>query len=164
MRAVLSVSIVLLGFLAAVGTAAASDSEADRVSLTGLSPISVVVEGLPPVATQNGVTTAALQADTEQRLKLARIAVTPDADAYLYVHVTVADPGAASPLPYFVEVSLVQEVTLPRGLKTRTPVQCPTWSLNRIGLISPGVLKAAVNDRVAEFVDQFIRAYRTVNP
>jgi hypothetical protein len=60
-------------------------------------------------------------------------ALTPDADVYLYVHVPVADPGASLPPLYVVEVSLMRDVGLPRGVKTRTPLQCPSWSLNRLG-------------------------------
>jgi hypothetical protein len=145
-------------------SAAASDSDAERVTLTGLTPLSVVVEDLAPIAEKNGVTGAALQADVERRLRQAGIILTPDADAYLYVHVTVADPGTSTPLPYVVDVTLMQEVTLPRGLKTRTPLQCPTWWVDRLGLVSPDGLRRAVTDRVGELVDQFVRAYRSVNP
>jgi hypothetical protein len=145
-------------------TPAASDSADDRATLTGLTKISVVVEGLSPVAEQNGLTTAAVQADVEGRLRKAGIPLTLDSDAYLYVHVTVADPGASLPLPYVVDVSLMQEITLPRGVKTRTPVQAPTWSLNRLGMVGADRLKMSVTDRIDEFVDQFIRAYQSVNP
>lgn len=150
--------------LSHAAAAAASDSQIERATLAGLTPISVVVEGLAPIAEKSGLTSAALESDVEKRLKQAGISVTPDADAYLYVHVTVADPGAALPLPYLVEVTLMQEVTLPRGVKTRTPLQVPTWWLNRLGLVDSGRLRAAVNDRVTEFVEQFISAYRSVNP
>ena len=144
--------------------AAASDSQADRVTLTGLTPISVVLEELPPIAQRNGLTSAALQSDVERRLRQAGISITPDADAYLYVHVTIADPGGRLPLPYFVDVSLMQEVTLPRGVRTRTPLQCPTWNLTSLGMVSGTGLRMAIGDRVAQFVDQFIVAYRSVNP
>jgi hypothetical protein len=152
---------ILLGCCSA---AAAEDSQIERTTLTGLTPISVVVEELAPVAQANGLSSGALQADAERRLRQAGISVTPDADAYLYVHVTAADPGPSSPVPYFVEVTLMQEVTLPRGVHTQTALQCPTWWLNRLGLISPNLLRTSVTDRVDEFVDQFIRAYRSVNP
>ena len=145
--------------------AAASDSQPERASLAGLSALSVVVEDLPSIATNNGLTTAALQADTERRLRLAGIPITSDSDAYLYVHVTVADPGSSSPLPYYVDVALIQEITIPRGgIQSRTPLQCPTWSVNRLGMASGDRLRPNVSDRVGEFVDQFIRAYRSVNP
>src|SRR5437868_5373135 len=143
--------------------ALASDSQVERASLTGLTAISVVVEDLPAIARANGISTAALQADVERRVRQAGISIAPDADAYLYVHVTIADAGAALPIPYFVDVSLMQEVTLPRGIKTRTPLQTPTWGLNRLGMVSATALRASVTDRVDMFVDQFIAAFRSVN-
>lgn len=160
-----AVIMSLVGWLMSQSVpAAASDSQAERVTLTGLRPISVVVEDLPAIAQKNGLTNAALQADVERRLRQAGIALTPDADAYLYVHVTVADSGGALPLPYSVDVTLMQEVTLPRGLRTRTPLQCPTWWVNSLGLVSGTGLRLAVSDRVAQFVDQFVKAYQSVNP
>jgi hypothetical protein len=157
-------SILVACSMGLAASAAAADSQIERASLTGLTSISVVVEALAPVAEKNGLTTAALQTDVERRLRQAGINITPDADAYLYVHITVADPGASLPLPYIVDVSLMQEVTLPRGLKTRTPLQCPTWSLNRLGMSSADRVRTPVTDRVDEFVDQFIRAFQSVNP
>jgi hypothetical protein len=144
--------------------AAAGDSQDDRITLTGLTPISVVVEDLSSVAQKNGLATATVQADVERRLRQAGISLTPDADAYLYVHITVADPGGTLPLPYIVDVSLMQVVTLPRGVHTRTPLQCPTWGVNSLGMVSGAGLKVAIGDRVAQFADQFIRAYQSVNP
>ena len=161
----LSLTWILVAWLIGLAApASAADSPIERASLTGLTTISVVVEALAPIAEKSGLTTAALQTDVERRLRQAGINVTPDADAYLYVHITVADPGPSLPLPYIVDVSLMQEVTLPRGLKTRTPLQCPTWSVNRLGLATSGRLRALLNDRVNEFVDQFVAAYRSVNP
>jgi hypothetical protein len=158
------ITLLLFGWLVSLSAqAAASDSQVERVSLTALPAISVVVEDFSPAAQRNGLATASVQAEVERRLRQAGIALTPDADAYLYVHVTVADPGGALPLPYFVEVGLMQEVTLPRGVKARTPFQCETWSLNRLGLVAAPLLKATVVDRVDEFVDQFIAAYKGAN-
>jgi hypothetical protein len=144
--------------------ASANDSAAERASLTGLTRVSVVVEDLSAVAGKNGLTGAALQSDVERRLRQAGITVAADADAYLYDHVTVADPGSSLPLPYVVEVALMQEVTLPRGLRTRTPLQCATWWVNSLGMSGPDRLRMGVSDRVAEFADQFVRAFRSVNP
>ena len=149
----------------ASGAAEASDSANERASLTGLTTLSVVVEDLSPTAVSSGLTTAALQMDAERRLRQAGIALTPDADAYMYVHVTVADPGPSIPFPYYVDVSLIQEIRLPRGgIQTRTPLQSPTWSVSRLGIAGGDRLRANIVDRVNELVDQFVRAYRSVNP
>jgi len=158
-------SVCAVAALASGSAAAAtSDSQIERASLSGLTTISVVVEDLAPVAQKNGLSSSATQTEVERRLRQAGISITPDADAYLYVHVTVADPGTSLPLPYLVDVSLMQEVTLPRGVKTRTPLQVPTWGLNRLGMSDAGGLRVAVNGRVDEFVDQFIKAFQSVNP
>jgi hypothetical protein len=155
----------LAGVLASLAAPAlAADSQDERASLAGLKTISIVVEELSPAAAPSGLTTKMLQDDVERRVKSAGIPVTPDADAYVYVHVTIADAGSTQPLPYFVSVSLMQEVTLPRGIKTRTPLQVPTWSLDRLGLANTGSLRVNVVGRVDEFVDQFIKAYQSVNP
>ena len=158
-------SFVVAGMLLVLPVrASATDSQVERTSLTGLTAISVVVEDLGSMGGQLGLSTDTLQRDVERRLRQAGLTITSDSDAYLYVHVTVADPGASLPLPYLVDVSLMQEVTLPRGLKTRTPLQCPTWTVNRLGMASSDRLRGLLTDRVNEFVDQFVTAYRSVNP
>jgi len=158
------IATIFVACLSISAPAIAGDSQDDRVTLTGLTPVSVEVEELSAVAQKNGLTAASLKTDVERRLRQAGIALTPDADAYLYVHITVADPGGTLPLPYYIDVTLVQEVTLPRGVRTRTPLQCPTWGLNTLGMVSGAGLRVAVADRVAQLVDQFIGAYQSVNP
>jgi hypothetical protein len=162
MRALIPIVIGLL--LTAAGPVTAADSQVERASLTGLTAMSVVVEDLGPLAAKAGLSTDAMQKDVEGRLRQAGLTITSDADAYVYVHVTVADPGGTLPIPYVVDVSLMQEVTLPRGVKTRTPLQCPTWSVNRLGLTTTDRLRPLLTERVNEFVDLFVTAYRSVNP
>jgi hypothetical protein len=156
-------SMVAAALLAPIA-AAASDTDTERASLTGLTTVSVVVEELSDAAKKSGLATTMLQADVARRLRDAGISVTSDADAYVYVHVTVADPGPSLPLPYIVEVSLMQEVTLPRGVKTRTPLQSSTWWVNSLGMSTSDRLRGSVTSKVGEFADNFVRAYRSVNP
>jgi len=157
-------SLLAASLIGVAAAASANDSEVERTSLTGLTTLSVVVEDLSAAAGKSGLVGSALEADAERRLRQAGISVTSDSDAYLYVRVTVGDPGGTLPLAYVVDVSLMQAVTLPRGLRTRTPLQCPTWWVNTLGLSGSDRLRAVVTDRVGEFVDQFVRAYRSVNP
>jgi len=156
-------STVVVVTLTMAAAAAASDSPGERASLAGLTAISVVVEEMAPIADKSGLTTASLQMDVERRIRQAGISLVPDSDAYLYVRVTAADPGSGLAIPYYVDVSLMQEITLPRGLTTRTPLQCPTWWLNRLGMTGSDRLRAQVTERVAEFVDRFVAAYRAAN-
>ena len=52
---------------------AASDSQVERASLTGLSTMSVVVEDLAPVATRTGITGAGLQTDVNEVGRVAGV-------------------------------------------------------------------------------------------
>lgn len=157
-------TITLLMLIGPPATVSASDSSAERASLTGLTEISLVIEDLAPAAEKTGLSASDLQNDAQQRLRQAGIKLKPDADAYLYVQITIADPGGTFPLAYVVYVSLMQEVTLPRGFRSRTPLQSPTWWVNSVGMAGPDRVRSAVSDRVHAFVDQFIRAYVSVNP
>lgn len=155
----------VLGFsLGGAAIGSANDSAAERASLTGLTELGVVVEGLTEAAEKAGLNGVDLERGVQQRIAQGGIRLRGDADAYLYVQITVADAGATLPLAYVVNVSLMQEVTLPRGLRSRTPLQSPTWWVNSVGMTSRDRLRGAVADRVGEFVDQFVRAYASVNP
>jgi hypothetical protein len=156
--------VLLVSLISSSTLAWASNSQAERVTLTGLSAISIEVEALPGVAEQSGLTETALKQAVQTRLRQAGIAVTSDADAYLYLQLTVAASTAPAPLGYALTLSLMQEVTIPRGVRSRTPIQCPTWWLNTVGVVSSDGLNKAVRARTDEFVDAFIKAYQEVNP
>jgi hypothetical protein len=160
-RLIVFVLALLIGSVPATW---ANDSEAERASLSGLTVMSVVVEDLAQTAEKTGLTALELQNDVSGRLRKAGIVLRSDADAYLYVQITLADPGGTLPIAYVVNVSLMQEVTLPRGLRTRVPLQSPTWWLTSVGMAGPDRVRTGVTDRVHEFVDAFVRAYVSVNP
>jgi hypothetical protein len=153
----------LLGLLIAAPCAlAANDSPDERASLKGLGAISLVVEDTGAAAQKYGLTAMRLQNEIQERLQRSGISVRQDADPYLYVQVTVVDPGGALPLAYSIQVSLVQEVALPRGLNAH--FQGPTWWQRSIGMSGGDRVSQSVSGRAQEFVDQFINAYRSVNP
>ena len=148
-----------------VPVASANDSDTERVSLTGLTTVSVVVEELSAIAKKSGLVDgdaavrrrAPVEAGGHlgHRRTPTRICMSTSPSPI---------PGASLPLPYMVEVALMQEVTLPRGLKTRTPLQTATWWVNSLGMSGPDRLRISVSDKVAEFADNFVRAFRSVNP
>ncbi len=151
---------LLLGMLGF--TFSANDSPDERASLKGLGAISVVVEDLAPAAQKYGLTVTLLQNDIKQRLQRAGIAVRQEADPYLYVQITVVDPGGVLPLGYSIQVTLMQEVALPRGINPH--FQAPTWWVSSAGITGADRLSASISGKVQEFVDQFTRAYASVNP
>jgi hypothetical protein len=154
---------LLLGMLiGAPAVLCANDSPDERASLKGLGAISLVVEDLAPAAQKYGLTVTLLQNDIKQRLQRAGIAVRQEADPYLYVRITVADAGGLLPLGYAIQVTLMQEVALPRGINPH--FQAATWWVSSAGITAADRLSPAVSGKVQEFVDQFIKAYVSVNP
>jgi hypothetical protein len=149
----------LIGWPALVS---ASDSPAERASLKGLPAINVVVESPGSAAEKSGLTAVLLQNDAQSRLRQAGIPIKPDADPYLYIQVTVIDPGPSLPLAYAINVAFMQEISLPRGLTEY--LQSPTWSLTSLGMVGSDRFAKVVQDRVQMFVGQFVSAYLSVNP
>lgn len=159
---VLVLFLVLGMLIGAPSPLAASDSPDERASLKGVGAISLVLEDLAPAAQKYGLTGAPLQNEIKQRLQRAGIVVRQEADPYLYVQITVADPGGSLPPAYSIQVMLMQEVALPRGLNAH--FQAPTWWLSSLGVAGADRLSQSAGGKVQEFVDQFIKAYVSVNP
>ena len=153
---------LLLLLIAAPAGLGANDSPDERASLKGLGTISLVVEDTGQAAQKYGLTAMRLQNEIREQLQRAGIAVRQEADPYLYVQVTVVDAGAALPLAYSIQLSLMQEVALPRGLNAH--FQGPTWWQRSVGMATADRVGQSVSARVQEFVDQFTKAYLSVNP
>jgi hypothetical protein len=154
---------LLFGILIASPVAlSANDSPDERASLKGLGTISLVVEDPGPAAQKYGLTVMRLQSEIRERLQRAGLVVRQEADPYLYVQITVVDPGGALPLAYAIQVTMMQEVALPRGLNGH--FQAPTWWQSSVGMAGADRLGQSVSGRAQEFVDQFIKAYQSVNP
>ena len=139
-----------------------------RDTLRGLGGVHVLVEELEADVEQHGLTAEALQADTEEQLRRAGIDVLAEEQRlqtpgtpYLYVNVNVS-LGEETPLAAAtLDVALKQSVVL-----ARDPIRlclAPTWrtgTTGRVGYARLADLRGAVNDLVAEFVED----YRAANP
>jgi len=168
-RAILRVAycVAVLGCLV-TSNALADTKELERETLKGLRGVGVVVEDPGAYASSAGLTISMLRSDVEPRLRQAGIAVLSEAERdstpgwpYLYVAVTVGPlPARLSGHLYSVEVQLHQQVTLVRAPTVKT--RAVTWNTSSIGVAeSPSeTIRRSLRDRV----DQFINAYRDVNP
>jgi hypothetical protein len=154
--------MLLVLLIAAPAPVAANDSPDERASLKGLGTISLVVEDPGTAAQKYGLTAMRLQNEIREQLQRGGIAVRQEADPYLYVQITVVEPGGTLPLAYAIQVTMMQEVALPRGLNAH--FQGPTWWQSSLGIAGADRVSQSVGGRVQEFIDQFIKAYRSVNP
>jgi hypothetical protein len=155
--------------LALAWPALALDTPNERLSLGGLTAVHVVVDELSAEAEREGLTRAGLQADVEARLRRAGLRVLGATEALkvagratLHLRVEVVPFGDARRFYlYSVDLTLAQrtQLTRDRTIETHTI----TWSENRqVGAVEPAGL-GAVRDLVRAKVEQFVRAWQTVN-
>jgi hypothetical protein len=137
------------------------DGPAQRATLKGVNIVEVVVEAMDPVAERDGLTRAQLQTDVELRLRQAGIPVGPTLTGHLYVNVDTATSDHGQTYAYNVVVQYLQQVVLARDPKA--PIFATTWETGGVSMIAASRLREVRQD-VANYVDQFIHAYREQNP
>lgn len=149
--------------------ALAIDTPNERLSLGGLTSVHVVVDDLSPAAERQGITRSGLQADLEGRLRRAGLGVLSATDALkaagrptLHLRVELVPFGDPPRLwIYSVDLTLRQRTQLTRDRTIET--YTITWNENRqVGAVEPGGF-GAVRDLVRAKVEQFVRAWQTVN-
>jgi hypothetical protein len=153
------VLILALPLLAA--PARGQDGAAQRATLKGVTIIEVVVEEMDPVAERDGLTRSQLRTDVELRLRQAGITVGPTLTGHLYVNVDTVKSDHGQTYAYNVVVQYVQQVVLARDPKAL--VFATTWETGGVGMIVVDRLREVRQD-VANYVDQFIKAYLEQNP
>ena len=137
----------------------ASDEEATRRSLKGITAFRVVVEQFGSnVQTRSALKVETLQADVERQLARAAIPVSTSAEAVLYANVTVV---CGVDCAFNVTVEVQQRVRLERRSREDSFL-APTWSTRGAGLIArrSSLIRQSLHDQV----DQFVAAYRAANP
>jgi hypothetical protein len=137
------------------------ESAGHKATLKGVGIVEVVVEAMDPNAERDGLTRSELQTEIEARLRQAGITVGSNLTGHLYVTVDTAKGDKGQTYAYNVEVEYVQQVVLPRD--PQAPIYVPTWETGGVGLIGADRLREVRQD-VANYVDQFIKAYLEQNP
>jgi hypothetical protein len=144
----------------------ALDEEATRETLKGLPGVVVWVEDMAPDIEPSGVTRQQVQTEVERQLRRAGITVVssqeasaPPDMAFLTVAVTTLRHTGGL-YAYAVDLAVYQTATL---LRDPTPRSFATWTVGSISLVEASDLRAIFTS-VSQKVDQFIQAYRSVNP
>ncbi len=149
-------------------TSLLSADERDRESLRDLQDVRVGVEDLSLATPVKGFTAVELRKTVEANLEHAGIAVAnqgefPVGDPYLRVRVTTTKKGGGF-VGYDVEVDFVQLVFLRRNPSV-TFNRAQTWkAAGHIGIVPSDGLADAMRRELTDQVDQFIAAYKSVNP
>ena len=88
-----AVAVLALSFVAPAALGETAKETLARFQLfANCEPMELLVEGLPPAATEIGLNMEKIQAAVESRLRAARL-YDSDADPYLYMNVNVVGPA-----------------------------------------------------------------------
>ena len=136
-----------------------------RDTLRGLPGVEIAVE-VPPELRQTELTTVALHAAVEQRLRAGGIAVydsqkanPSDAKAYVYVHLN------ALPLPGQMQAVAIQvhlRQTVRSVVVSSSIVNAMTWDQHTVAAVTAAD-GAQLRDLVLEMIDHFIDDWRAVH-
>ncbi len=161
-------SLFILLSLAVI--ASASDDKTDRATLKGIKSMCVVVE----VADQahSKLSKEELQTEIEGKLKQAGIAIDKSGTTCLYLNVRVlqaigrqAIRRKEKPIPLYavdLRLELLQTVALTRDPAVKT--YASTWSTANMATVASDDLSKAALEITTSLVNQFVTAYRSLNP
>ena len=156
-------TLLLVLFLTLYPRAAvSSDAPMDRATLRGLKSLRAVVDAPDGVALeQAGLTPAKLATQIEQRLAKAGITVDSNAREFVGLRLTFAH-ARKTDYALGLTLGMYQNVALARDASMKTMAE--TWSGDSILLVPPRMIGEAVSNTIDQLVDQFIAAFRSVNP
>lgn len=153
--------LVLTVFMAlAANPACGADAPMDRATLRGLKTLQVAVD-VGAELQQAGITRATLAGQVRQRLEKAGITIDPDAVDFVGVKVTAAQ-SKNTPYALCLELGIYQGVTLRRDPTMFTTAE--TWSGESVLLSPKKLLQDALTTTINDLVDQFVAAFKSVNP
>jgi Putative peptidoglycan binding domain len=143
--------------------------KAQNATLRGLSGVRVLVEPLDPKMERAGLTKEQIQTDVEFRLRQAGVRVLPEEERQgvrgtpaLFVKVdgllSYNSQGLAA---YMLSVEAYQDARLAANGASALVM---TWRVSSISLVGSANLPTGIRNAVRALVDQFIDAYRRVNP
>jgi hypothetical protein len=156
--------------LSLIAIASASDDKTDRATLKGVKNVCVVVEVADQAQARLGK--EKLQTEIESKLGQAGIQVDKNANTCLYLNErSLQAIGQQSILRkqklmalYAIDLRLefLQTVALTRDPAAKT--FAPTWSSTNMATVSADELNRTALEMADGLMDQFIAAYKSVNP
>jgi len=150
------------------GGCLASDTSMDRATLRGLQAVKVVVDPLGPELEREGLDANRLRGSIEQKLRNAGVKVDNDVNEFIGLSISFAQSGRKvlsvkkGPFSLTISLGVYQVAVLTRDMATKTVVE--TWGVEKTAAAAAKGLDRDVSNAVDDLVDQFVKAYLSVNP
>lgn len=140
---------------------AAGDAPLDRATLRGLKSVSIIIDPLDPELVKQGLTQEILQAQIEDRLRGAGIALDKSATEFVGLRV-IQVRAQRGPYALCLSIGLYQPVLLARNKDLKTATQ--TWEVETLLMADPKVMSRESLNSVNQLADRLVDAYRSANP
>ena len=155
-------TILLVALISVLGAGLrAGDATLDRATLRGLKAFNIVIDPLDPQLEKAGLSADSLRSRIDTRLRHAGIQLDNNAIEFVGLRIdsmfTKKGPNGLC-----FSLAFYQPVALARDQKIRTATQ--TWDVHSMLLVPPKMMVQAAQDAVDQLADQFVNAYRSVNP
>ena len=150
------------------GACLASDTSMDRATLRGLQAVKVVVDPLGSELEREGLDANRLRGSIEQKVRDAGIKVDNDVNEFIGLSISFAQAGKKvlsikkGPFSLTISLGVYQVALLTRDMATKTVVE--TWGVEKTAAAAARGLDRDVSSAVDDLVDQFVKAYLSVNP
>jgi hypothetical protein len=151
------------------GGSLAGDSTMDRATLRGLKAVKVVVDPPPPEMERAGFDRDHLRASIEQKIRDAGIKIDNDAIEFLGLGIAMVQGGRKVPLSFgktpvslTLSLGVYQVIVLSRDQTIKTVAE--TWEQQKVIQATAKSLDNVLPGAIDELADQFVKAYRSVNP
>jgi len=156
-------TILLLALLTVFcGGLSAGDGNLDRATLRGLKALNIVIDPLDQQLEKAGLSADTLKARIDTRLRHAGIPIDNNAIQFVGLRIDSAMLPKKGPYGLCFLLAFYQPVILSRDQKIRTATQ--TWDVHTMLVVMPKSMVDAALDTVDQITDQFVTAYRSVNP
>ena len=139
----------------------AGDASLDRATLRGLKAFNIVIDPLDPQLEKAGLSADGIRSRIDTRLRHAGIALDNNAIEFVGLHIDSMF-SKKGPNGLCFSLGFYQPVVLARDAKIRTATE--TWDVRSMVLVPPKSMVQTAQDAVDQLADQFVTAFRSVNP
>ncbi len=152
---------LLVFLMIPAGFGVAADTPLERATIRGLKAVNIVVDPLDQELVRAGLSSTAFRIRIEERLQQAGVPVDSNAREFLGLHVSSVR-AKRMPVAMALTLALYQPVVLVRDNKIRTATI--TWNVETVMMSGDKALQGSANQSVEELADEFVQAWRAVNP
>jgi len=158
------IAVVVALLVVLMGTAWGGDRERHRQSLRGIKGVNILIEEMPPLLAEAGLTKNQIVRDVELKLRLVGLKVLSQEESFKisgspFLYVSISAIEVSCGFVFSIKLAYCQDALL---IGTREQANgLETWSVSSFG-ITPNI--GTIKSEMKDHMDTFLNAWLSVNP